>query len=726
MHGTDSNVESLLEENADKEPVFIKKTSADRTCDRLVNAARKYRDRQIEDYEERLAVYEAAQAKDEPDQAPASATAESAETRGEDEEHAEPQGLLYPDKLRILFIDDEENWIEIMDVVFQALDPTQFETDSANSAKEAKEKIESGSFDLIISDILMPEADLIEEDLENAPFLILHSAHDFFTARRLAGDALFSKAISHLTKPWDFAEMSNLITECRQWQIEEYEQRLIEQRGGPNKPGRLRILFIDDDPGFLKRVETQLKGRMSSREYELVFIDSIDVHIEDHIPDTKDIIKDFDVVVCDIKIVNFVSIEDELAKAKFLILESGDRAEFAEKEVGSELFGHARQYIRKSNSFSDELLPILQKARQEQIESYEEELSQWEAEQKRRESGWVAPSGKKTVFVIDNVGSVAEDLQKFLADELGLDDHEVVKIDREWELERALAKSSPDIVITDTRIRDKKLEGWIDIHAIISAVRQKNPDAKIVIASDDADVLSTDDFAGYNVLGIVEKPYHFYDVLDVINGEYDLKVQIAQERFRIEEAARVASSIQPAHTREAPGLVMVWSGYAAPQFQRSVQTEIEKECAGKPYQVHFVNNIEGLVGYACAQAKNEDVVTILPYNAPLTRAQRRKLEKAKARVIFMDFNEGVTPQISDIVELSTIVFTGIAYLCNDNNAFMRFYQLLTDSDEAPGVTLEALKRDPTLLKFILHPIKIPDKRELRRLNERMTELLRAV
>jgi DNA-binding NtrC family response regulator len=129
-----------------------------------------------------------------------------------------------------------------------------------------------------------------------------------------------------------------------------------------------------------------------------------------------------------------------------------------------------------------------------------------------------AKTGSQTIFVIENSPSEAGDLSKFIKAKLG-DAYDVVKIDSEWGLKRALNKQKPDLVITDTTLDDiSEKADILQIDYILGLVKNKNPEVKFIITSDVAALMPLDRFKseGFDVLGIVEKPFYFNDVLNII------------------------------------------------------------------------------------------------------------------------------------------------------------------------------------------------------------------
>jgi two-component system response regulator ResD len=70
--------------------------------------------------------------------------------------------------MQILIVDDEE---EIRDFVARALEGAGYECLSASNGREAIEKIKAGTFDVVLLDVLMPEADGVQvlNDLRKLP-----------------------------------------------------------------------------------------------------------------------------------------------------------------------------------------------------------------------------------------------------------------------------------------------------------------------------------------------------------------------------------------------------------------------------------------------------------------------------------------------------------------------------------------------------------------------------
>jgi len=200
------------------------------------------------------------------------------------------------------------------------------------------------------------------------------------------------------------------------------------------------------------------------------------------------------------------------------------------------------------------------------------------------------------------------------------------------------------------------------------------------------------------------------------------KIDAVRERVRMELMHRhllEAISTEP-HKNEY--IIKAWRGYAGAGSQESMLTRIQKMTKNGPYKADFRDmQLEKLVDFAVKNKDNENIVTILPYNL-LSSEQREKLKMKNVRVIFMCADESRLY----CNHIGGIIAAGIAYLNRNDLALMRLYRLLTEDLNAPAVTVEDLVRDPSALRFVLAPMEARDISDLRVLNERMEELLRAV
>jgi DNA-binding NtrC family response regulator len=81
------------------------------------------------------------------------------------------------------------------------------------------------------------------------------------------------------------------------------------------------------------------------------------------------------------------------------------------------------------------------------------------------------------------------------------------------ELESLLKDNSPDLVITDSSIDNKE-----EMENILKLSRDKNPEAKFIIMSEEAVLLKNRPLESFKILGIVEKPFHFPRVMEILES----------------------------------------------------------------------------------------------------------------------------------------------------------------------------------------------------------------
>jgi len=200
------------------------------------------------------------------------------------------------------------------------------------------------------------------------------------------------------------------------------------------------------------------------------------------------------------------------------------------------------------------------------------------------------------------------------------------------------------------------------------------------------------------------------------------EIPALRERVKIELLHRNSEHAKKTDLQKEPYLIKAWNGYASPGFQQGLLTRIRRLSHASPHQVDFrEKNVKKLVDFAIANKKDEHIVTILPFSK-LSETQIKRLTEEKARVVFMDFeNEELTNET--VCHIEGIIAAGIAYLNNNDLAFMNIYRLLTDDNRHDPVTVEEFKKDPAMLKFLLKPVEIKNAEELRHLHERIEELL---
>lgn len=157
--------------------------------------------------------------------------------------------------MRILIAEDEPDLAEALSVLFEK---NQFSADVVNDGLSAYEYAESGEYDAIVLDIMMPGADGIEvlkrlrRDGINTPVMML-------TAKAQKDDRITgfnSGADDYLPKPFEPDELI-----CR--------VRAMLRRGGEYKPTLLRFGDIALDPGLCTLSCKDNSVRLSGKEFQL-------------------------------------------------------------------------------------------------------------------------------------------------------------------------------------------------------------------------------------------------------------------------------------------------------------------------------------------------------------------------------------------------------------------------------------------------------------------------
>jgi len=148
-----------------------------------------------------------------------------------------------PEPAKILVVDDDRR---ICALLVETLEAIGYQAAGAFNARTALQKIETERFDLVISDIVMPEMSGIELLTElqkkhaGLPVVMItgNAYEDVLRGARSAG------ATALLTKPF---------------RISQIEQAMEEALG--KKAGSLAVLVVEDDPIFLEFLGDSLKTR---------------------------------------------------------------------------------------------------------------------------------------------------------------------------------------------------------------------------------------------------------------------------------------------------------------------------------------------------------------------------------------------------------------------------------------------------------------------------------
>ena len=114
---------------------------------------------------------------------------------------------------KVLIVDDDELIVESFERVFEEY-TTGFDIDKTTDSKKALELIEKKNYDLVITDLVMPDVDGIQvlqkvKELQPDSEVILITA---YSSTSSALDAMHFGAFDYITKPLDLSELKMRIT----------------------------------------------------------------------------------------------------------------------------------------------------------------------------------------------------------------------------------------------------------------------------------------------------------------------------------------------------------------------------------------------------------------------------------------------------------------------------------------------------------------------------------
>jgi len=201
---------------------------------------------------------------------------------------------------------------------------------------------------------------------------------------------------------------------------------------------------------------------------------------------------------------------------------------------------------------------------------------------------------------------------------------------------------------------------------------------------------------------------------------------VVREQVKAELFGQDLAAMRQARTADK-SIIKIWSGYAKSKDQKALLQEIRKIAPERGYRIDFGNisdeeaSVKELVDFAISAAGKQDgAVTVLPSDHKYVQSHLGELKSS--HVIFMDYDaSGVN--MDSFFQIGGIIAAGVAYITNNDIAFMNTYRLLTDDSGHLPVTIDELKRDPLRLKFLIVPIKIINTEDLKHLNDRMRDLL---
>jgi len=123
---------------------------------------------------------------------------------------------------RVLVVDDEEN---IREVLSNYLESMNYEVHTAEDGQDALDKYRKGDFDLIISDLLMPNIDGLEllKRIRNIDKEVIFLMITGYPSIETAVDAIKKGAYDYITKPFHMEDVKLRIERA-------FEKRSLKER----------------------------------------------------------------------------------------------------------------------------------------------------------------------------------------------------------------------------------------------------------------------------------------------------------------------------------------------------------------------------------------------------------------------------------------------------------------------------------------------------------------
>jgi len=122
---------------------------------------------------------------------------------------------MNPDRKRILIVDDDEKLAALLQESLRALDE-DYDVATAGGTDEALAKVSKRSFDLVITDLMMPEVDGLQllEALKAINHSIITVAMTAFDSQEIRAQAKHLRIYRYLTKPFSVQEFRQCIIDA--------------------------------------------------------------------------------------------------------------------------------------------------------------------------------------------------------------------------------------------------------------------------------------------------------------------------------------------------------------------------------------------------------------------------------------------------------------------------------------------------------------------------------
>jgi hypothetical protein len=487
-----------------------------------------------------------------------------------------------PEKLAVLWIEPEDREIKGVEgrIAQNFSGNNEYEFVYAKTMKEAVTKMQERKFDIAAFDLLVwHDEDYMlkySDGLKNIPNLYavtLEGEH----VSLMELHAMFEEdanRVEIIHKPQDigmerfgvkydqYSYVNKLILvfkSLRQQQIDAYEQALaaweLTQPKEPIKPEGVSILFVSDDPDN-EFYATDYFGKIAGAKVKICFnagdaieyakSNRVDVAIADYnIPMANERSEDTTYSAANIQAV-LTTAKEAAATSNHSVAFVVFSAWFEKHQEAAlkGISGSVQLFRATEPGLFQKCISVIKQTQQKLLEDYDRALAVWRAAQPQKTTE-KEPSATKgqTIFVLADSSAEAMALAKFIEQKKG-EACTVIPMDSIWYLERELGKNSPNIVIADIIVDDKP-----EAERIMQLAKAKNPGVKFIFTNEEAAIVETRP-KGDNILAVLEKPFHFRNVLSVLSGSYADEAETARKPATSAVSARGALEVLPQEWRD--------------------------------------------------------------------------------------------------------------------------------------------------------------------------------
>ncbi|MDP2913534.1 MAG: ATP-binding protein [Candidatus Omnitrophota bacterium] len=487
------------------------------------------RQQQLEDYEKALAAWQAAQSIKTP-------TAQEAR----------------PPKLSLLVLEDNDLLRDRMEGNFRDIFTTdEYDLFFVSSYAEGLEILQKHDIMAVLVDLNLtsgPRRDFCNK-LKDIEHIMVISGFpvgpDQYTAevRAKLGLTIADRAIIFDKAIGTDERLEITIKKFRENQMREWEAThaaKISTAQAPIKLEELNILFVSDEAGYRKDAPDYFKEISDAKVMVCSNASEAIAYTKDHRVDI--VIADYNIPMANEKSEDTTYSDSNIQAVLTTAKKAGEAdnrnvalvvfSAWFEKHQEAALKGISEsiQLFRSTEPrLFQKFVGVVKEAYQGLVQDYDRALAQWQVAQSQIPAKKEPSAAKgQTIFVLANASAEAKALAKFIEQEKD-EICTVIPMDSIWYLERELSKTRPDIVIADATIDNKP-----EAENIIRLVRAKNPEAKFIFTSEEAAIAKTGP-RGDNILAVLEKPFHFRDCIDVMNGTYAEEITAAMERFKADK-----------------------------------------------------------------------------------------------------------------------------------------------------------------------------------------------